>query len=448
MTPDECIKNGQQIVRENKLDVQVEGSEKAEETMFEGTNRTAKRMHIICAGLSTHNVHSTTALVPVTITANVCYVRHNKTLTNYLEMDGDLKNPSEKTKELLKTIYTRSCSFNKKSDKLVSLKVVQQSEECYFRELTLTALSRAVYEMTNVAVYIVIPLAGLGIVGNIVALSVHLSTRCDKKQSVHFVVKGLSEVLLLVCIILQASFIFMDNPSPTADILVYYLHPNLYHFSLFCRNWVTVIIGIEKCLAVWAPFFAMAHFNRCLEIKLSLITVGIAGIFTAGDFLTKYFISDLIDLVDIDILFIGGKIKMALFSVIIHSLLPWVIVLICSVVAVSGVKSFRKKRAELSNRRAEEGNDQAENSDLVKPVLLCLLAFIISGIPVVMYMVVITIGSTLEKAIFSDNASVIMGMVSVLSNIIGFSMDFYVSLAAREDFREQLYAMKNLCMRQ
>ncbi len=117
MTPDECIKNGQQIVRENKLDVQVEGSEKAEEKMFEGTNRTAKRMHIICAGLSTHNVHSTTALVPVTITTNVCYVRHNQTLTDYLEMDGDLKNPSENTKELLKTIYTivdrpRSQNFN------------------------------------------------------------------------------------------------------------------------------------------------------------------------------------------------------------------------------------------------------------------------------------------------------------------------------------------------
>ncbi len=231
----------------------------------------------------------------------------------------------------------------------------------------------------------------------------------------------------------------MTDPT---TIITDYFHPILYQFSLFSRSWITVVIGVEKLLAVWAPFFARAHFDRGLEIKLSLITVGIAAVFTAGDFLTKHFTSYLARVMNIEYLFVGGEIKMPLYSVIICSLLPWVIVLVCSVVTVLGIRSSRKKRAKLTNTRNREGNDQADNntSDLMVPVFLCLLAFIISSIPVVMYTVLVTIGNTLESAILSDKALVIMGMVYLFSDLIGYSIDFYVSLAVREEFRQQLKA--------
>ncbi len=458
MTPDECIKNGQQVLLEDpNTKIQVEGSKEAEDQIFSGTNKTARGMHILCAGLSTNIVQGTTGLIGMEIKTDVCYVKYNKTLANYLAMDGDLNNPSEKTERIINEIYKRSCTFNKKSDRLVSVKVVEQDHHCYFQDLS----SEASYKkVTDIVGYIAITLASLGIVGNGVRLSVHLSTRCDKKQSVYFVTKGLSETFLLVCIILQVSCIFItDSTTVTTD----YLHPILYQFSLFSRNWITVIIGIEKCLVVWAPFFARAHFTRGLEIKLSLITVGIAAIFTAIDFLTKHFISYLTSIIDTDNLFIGGEIKMPIYSVVIHSLLPWVIVVISSVVAALGIRLSRKKRDELRNRstikrakpsirmgKESKEPEENDNGNPTAPVLLCLLAFIVSSVPVVVYVISINIGDTVVEVFLSYKATLVIGMVSVFFAIIGYSMDFYVLLAGRAEFREQLkenlFSLKNICL--
>ncbi len=439
MTTDECIKHGQKILQaEPNARIQVAGSKEAEDKMFEGTNRTGGGMHILCAGHSMPDKLGTTSMIPTEIIGHMCYVMYNETLENYLAMDRDLNNPSEQTQTLLKEIYTSSCTFKQKSDKVVSVKLVEKEHQCYFDKLSKDMSPILYSKMKDLAAYIAIVLGGLGILGNGIGLSVHFSTGCDKKQSVYFVTKGFSDSLLLACTIIQGSLTLETDPNL---IIADYWHPILYQFSLFSRNWITVVIGLEKVLAVWAPFFARAHFGRGLEIKLSLITVGIASVFTAGDFLTRHFISYLARVIDIKYLLIGGEIKMPIYSVVIFSLLPWVIVVVCSVITVVGIKSSRKKRARLTN---QEGNDQVDNNTHDNgDLILCLLAFIISNVPVVIYAVLLTIGNTLENAILvilRGKTTVIMGMVYLFFNLIGYSMDFYVSLAAREGFREQLKA--------
>ncbi len=453
MTKEKCIADGQQLLQEDpNASVLVAGSKDAEEKVFEGSNRTGGGMHILCAGLSTKNEHGTTGLISTDIKTELCYVPYNETLANYLLMDEELNDPSEKTERLINTIYRSSCTFNKHLNKLVSVKVVDHGDQCYFHKLSSERRLIKYEETVHIIGIFAIIMASLGIIGNGMGLSVHLSTRCEKRQSVYFVTKGLSEILLLGSIILKVSFNFTEN---TTDIIIPdYLHPILYQLSLFGRNWITVVLGIEKCLAVWAPFFARAHFGRGLEIKISLITVGISTVYTSCDFLTMHFISYLARVIDTDNLFVGSEIKMPIYSVIIYSLLPWTIVLISSIVAVVGVILSRKKRADLTNASAQEGNDQADsnNSDLVLPVLFNLFSFIISNIPVVMYIALVTVENTIEKVLLSDKYAIIIGAISLFFNIIGFSMDFYLSLAVREGFGDQfkanMHSIKNIFLRQ
>ncbi len=134
---------------------------------------------------------------------------------------------------------------------------------------------------------------------------------------------------------------------------------------------------------------------------------------------------------------------MAISTVVISFLLPWAITLICSVIAVLGVKSQRKKRAKLTNNITQRGTGQVEN--LALPVFLCIFSFLICSIPVVMHTVQITVSTKLTHMFLSVKVIAISGVVASFFNIVGFSLDFYLSLATRPDFRKQVKA--NLCCR-
>ncbi len=155
MTIDECIKHGQKVLREEpNAQIQVAGSKEVEDKILEGTNRTGGGMHILCARLSMPAVVGTAGMVPSKIKSNLCYVKYNETLANNLAMDGDMSNPSEQTQKLMKEIYTSSCTFNKKIDKVVSVKLIEQENQCYFPLLS-KGMSQVLYlKMVQIAGYI------------------------------------------------------------------------------------------------------------------------------------------------------------------------------------------------------------------------------------------------------------------------------------------------------
>ncbi len=441
MTMEECIRDGQELLRkEPNANIEIAGSRSdyMAEGIFEGTNRTYSGTHILCAGLRGRNTKSTNSLKPMNIRSELCYVKYNKTLANYVDMDRELNQTSEKTERLINSLYTRFCTFNEKSEKLVSVKVVERSDQCNFHMFSSQlALGNDEGLFGRNGVYIAIIMASIGIVGNVLSLSVYLSRGYQHKQSVYFAAKSIFEILSLICTIISLSLFFIGN-----DIIIDYVYPIFYQFSLFGRNWITVVIGIEKCIAVLAPFYARAHLRRSLAIKLSLIMLVAAILFTISDFLTIHFISDLAKIMNVDYLFIGGEVKMPIYSVAISFLLPWIIVLSCSVVTVLGIRSFRKKRAKLRNPGNQEGENQTQpdNSDLILPVLLCLVSFLVFSVPVVMHATLTALSSTLDKIFLSHKIIEILGVLIIFFNIIGFSMDFYLSIAVQQEFRNRLKA--------
>ncbi len=450
MTMEECIKKGQQLLRRDPdAHVEVAGSDDMAQQIFEGTNRTHSNRHILCAGVRTKGIQIVDSTRPMDIRTELCYVKHNQTLVNFIESDKELNQRSEKTERLINSMFTDSCQFDKKSERLVSIKVVESPERCNVHALSLK-VSRGNAGMEHLskarpAIYVAIVLTTIGFFGNCLSLSVYLHPGYQHKQSVYFMAKGLCEMLSLICTVMHVSQFLLSN-----DIMTHYVHPLLYQFAVFCRNWITTVIGVEKCLAVWAPFMARAYFGRGLSIKLSLGTISLAVLFTCGDFLAKYFVSDLDKLINIDYLFVGGEVRMAIFSVIICTLLPWTIVLLCSVVTVLGIRSFRKKRAELTNRATQSGENQQQNdnNDLILPVLLCLFSFLVFSTPVVMHAVLTALTSTLETIFISLDIIEDLNLVVVFFNIFGFSMDFYLSIAAQQEFRdklkENLLSIKNI----
>ncbi len=299
MTRDECIKQGQQLLQENPdAQLTVGGDKEAENKIYEATNKTKRGNHILCAGLRAKDT-------PVTkenfqklpeVKSDLCYVIHNDTLANYIAMDGGLKEPSETTQGLIKAIYKSSCLFNEQLDKLVSVKVVEHTDQCHFQSLAFEGEDREIDTtyITSILFYIAVILASVGIIGNAVSLSVHLRRKCQNRQSVYLATKGLSEIFLLACMIAQVSIFYVGD---VIHIITMYLYPILFQLSMFSRNWIMVVIGIEKCLAVWAPFFTRAHLGRGLEIKFSLGTVFAAVLFTTCDFLIKHFRSDLMNII-------------------------------------------------------------------------------------------------------------------------------------------------------
>ncbi len=337
MTMEECIREGQQLLRRDpNAHQEVVGSNDMADQIFEGTNGTHSNNHILCAEVRTKGIQIVDSTRPMDIRTELCYVKHNQTLVNSIENDMELSQRSEKTERLINSIFTGSCQFDKKSERLVSVKVVESPEQCNVHTL-LSKKTRGNAGMEHLsksrpAIYAAIVLSTIGIFGNGLSLSVYLNPGYQHKQSVYFMAKGLCEILSLICTVMYVSLFLLSN-----DIMTHYVHPLLYQFAVFCRNWITMVIGVEKCLAVWAPFMARAYFGRGLSIKFSLATISAAVLFTCADFLTKYFASDLDKLINIDYLFIGGQVKMAILSVIICTLLPWTIVLLCSVVTVLGI---------------------------------------------------------------------------------------------------------------
>ncbi len=382
----------------------------------------------------------TTGLKPRNIRRDICYVRYNETLANYVPLDRESNETSERAEtELMKAIYSSSCSFDEQSENLVALMLVEETDQCQFGTLSsrVARQEKGTGHIGSIGAYIAIILTTGGIAGNTISLSILLSTEYQKRHSVYSVAKGLSEIMLLLCTILQLSLFFSGNANA---VITDYLHPVFYQFALFSRSWITVVIGIEKCIAVWAPFYARAHLGRGMEIKMAFIIVAISISFTVGDFLTKYFMSELNSVIDIDNLFIGNEVKIAIYSVAISFFLPWIIVDICSVLGVLGVRSIRKKRYRLTRQTSKTGNDKAkdDNNDLVLPVLLNLLSFLVCCFPCIMYATFLVASATLENTFLTYEIIGITGIVSIFFNIIGFSMDFYLSLARQPEFRQLL----------
>ena len=440
MTMEECIREGQQLLRKDPdANLEVVGSEDMAEQIYKGTNRTQRNSHILCAGLRSKGLQIADSPKPMNIRSQLCYVGYNQTLADNSEIKRELNERNEKTERLIKSIFIGSCPFDEKSERLVSLKVVESPDQCNIHDLSLKismgSQGMEILGKSKPAIYVAIVLATFGFFGNLLSCSVYLSPGYHHKQIVYFMAKVLCEMLALICTVIYVSLLLSPN-----DIMTGYVYPILYQFAMFARNWITVVIGVEKCVAVWAPFMARAYFGRGLSIKVSLAIITIAVLFTSADFLTKYFASDLAKFINIDYLFIGGEVKLAILCAIFCTLLPWTIVLLCSVVTVLGIRSSRKKRAELTNRAHQSGENQQQNdnNDLILPVLLSMFSFIVFSIPVVMHAVLTALTSTLETLFLSLGIIENLKLVVIFFNIIGFSMDFYLLFAAQTEFRAKL----------
>ncbi len=370
-------------------------------------------------------------------------------------MNGAVNEINKESEKLIEEIYRESwqCAFDPESNTLISVKLVKSTDQCQIH--TLFMRFRQMTKILNLKIiYSSFVIASLGLIGNTFALSVYGSREYQKKQhiSVYMLVKTAFEQLEYINLIL-----FLDsikkvdidarsndgNYNGNYDTTLRYVIPIAFQLSVIGRSWTSAILSIERFLAVWAPFWTRLHLGRPLAIKLSFAIITASIIFTTIDFLLSEF-NVQIGNIEINGMFIGGGYKLAIFGLIFSFLLPWLIVLFCTILTSIGMRLSRNKRLAMIRSQINQARGQSSmqhnsrDSILVRMVVLSLVSFLISSVPFVGEATIHIIGSSIESLLVSYKTIEIIGIVEIYFLLISYGLDFYFALFTRSEFRAQL----------
>ena len=445
MSGEECVQETVEGLKNNPEAAVISNSQMMENRIFETLNTTQKASHLLCGTYQYTGEYESSEL---------CMVKYNDTLAEYLEMERVSNKTDHKSQKLMREIYFKSCSFNPEEGTFKSVKLVESTDQCEVYSVLMRVLY--VIEIIDLKiVYSTLVIASIGCVGNICAIAVYLSGEYQRVQhiSVYMLVKNAFELIEYVNVFIYFSSlkIFIDNDRDQwnsftgkthHDHVIKYGVPIVFLLSVVGRSWISAVLAIERCTAVWAPFWAREHLGRPLAIKLSVATIIGSVIFTAVDFLLSHYRISIGNIAKG--MFIGGGHKVAILNMIFSFLVPWLIVLICTVATSIGMKLSSRRRLQMMGRRENQsqgGTSQRNNAIdgvLVRMVLLSMVSFIISSVPFISEIVILIMGSTTQRFIESSKTIDIIGVVEIYFLLISYALDFYFALFTRPEFRKQL----------
>ncbi len=429
MTVEECIKMTREILNNDPLALHVANTQHIDDAIREGLNKTRAPGHLLCAQLEGNDGD---------MMVEVCSVIYNHTLASNIETYYELHGNKEFHGTIVKEIYENSCSYDRNRHKLVEVKVVSSVQQCAIFNL---ALKPTLIFQPRVLIPAIV-LACFCAVTNILAMTVYLSTDYQRSYhiSVYFLVKALFDELFLIIMVIF--LLGLLKPGIFYWVLRDIIYIVVVKLSYVGHNWISAVLSIERSIAVLAPMFARAHFGRCLSIKVSIGTAVASVLIVTADTLIIHFKTALANIFSVDDLFMGGEIKMAFHFLILAFLLPWIIVLVCTILTAIAIKISSIRRARLTNSTSsgphtQQSETQNTNTAVFKMGLICLIAFLITGAPFISAIIIVIVGSTPVKMLGSSLGIEIYSVFSLFFTIICFSLDFFLMLLQVE-FRRQL----------
>ena len=160
--------------------------------------------------------------------SDLCLVDANQTVANFLEPERSSDSGNTGTEQMVQDIYKKSCLFDEDLHILQSVKVVRASSECQSHVISSRAMS--IISIIDIKHKISgFTLAGLGLLGNFIAMTVYLSPDYLEQYhiGVYFFTKALFEVGLLINQIIHLAN--LGNTSYNGEIIGKYV---AWHQSL------------------------------------------------------------------------------------------------------------------------------------------------------------------------------------------------------------------------
>ena len=420
----QCIQTMRSNLKEDPQMQVVTNNAEIEERIFENMTRSN---HYLCAAYQ---------IIGSNVVSDLCMVKYNKTLDASLKADQEVKQRSRKTEKLIHEIYNKSCYPDPSlSGHQVSIEVVESYAQCKSQVLSLQIFFSKI-TTTDVVKYTGIIIAVIGISGNLVGILGFIGSdyQSTHKTCIYFVVKMVFETLQLI-ISIWFNLSLMGNKfnlSLMGNKETKYWETFAYRvtrqLAATGKNWFSVIIGFEQCLAVIFPFFAREYLRKSVAQKVTTVTIILCVVSTLVDTTVYYFASH--NVKDYNIV---------LHTIIITTFLPWTMALICSVVTVIGFKLARKRRQEqLAAANAAQNQQSSANDNnylLERIIFFSIITFMISNLPLVCEYVLLIMS---QKRAISDRLFDVIVLVSYYFILIGDSISFYLFLVSLQEFRAQL----------
>ncbi len=430
---EQCVQSNREELREDPQRIIVTNNGKQEEKIYENMNKTH---HYLCAEYGAVGSH---------VVSSLCVVPYDERLESLLKQEQPLNGTNHNRDKLIYDIFDRFCEME--SDQYsVSVQLVESYDQCQSHVQLLQVIFSSVGK-TKIVVISGIVVAAVGIVGNVVALSIFLGRDYQKshKTCVYFAAKTVFETLHLVFSMwynLSLMYVYDRGNLESEKFWEGMAHGVVKMFVTVGRNWMVAVISIEQCLAVRKPFVARQYLRKSIAIKVNAIVVIVSILYTAIDVMVQYFMSDRIDVYDSKLQFIGEEARIIVHAIVMSNFLPWTVTLVCTFLTAIGLKKAKQKRTAMqshtTNVQNRHQNSGLENDFLLTRIILfSLVSVIIANVPIIIEYVLL-IFSGMKMILILGEAVDIIILVAFFFHLLGNSIDFYLFLASIEEFRGQL----------
>jgi hypothetical protein len=226
-------------------------------------------------------------------------------------------------------------------------------------------------------------LAIIGIIGNILAITVLRHRRMRSSTSCYLIAQAIFDILVLIC-----SMLFFGLPviSMSYANLYPYLHPYAYPAALTAQTgtiYTTVAFTVERYVAVCRPLQASKMCTPKRAIKVILLVTVCSILYNVPRMLEyrhSYYINPETNatVVSYETTSFGSdpifqKVYLSYMYVPVIFLIPFLILSVLNIFLVLAVKKSQRTRAEMNARTARENN-------LTIMVIVVVLVFLICQI--------------------------------------------------------------------